>query len=84
MKFLFHYLKDSDLHQIAKAIPAIAIQNKISCLTILDDKIASIVKKKCKCFAFSKPYSSHIFSSFGDCNEGKKIAFDGDGDNCFT
>ncbi|MCL2650009.1 MAG: hypothetical protein FWD60_03155 [Candidatus Azobacteroides sp.] len=84
MKILFYYLAESDLYLMTDIIPSIALKNKISCLTILDNKIASIVKKRCKCFAFSKSYSSHIFSSFGDWEENNKITFDGDGDNCFT
>ena len=84
MKLLFYYLAESDLYLMTDIIPAIALQNKINCLTILDNKIASIVRKRCKCFAFSKTYSSHIFSSFGNQEEDSQIAFDGDGDNCFT
>ena len=83
MKVLYYFIEEGKLRLLIDIVSRIARKNKIEYLTILESQIAGLLKKS-NTFAFSKDFTSNIYSTLdvtSDCNQ---MIFDGDGDNCFT
>lgn len=84
MKVIYHFVNENKFDLMINTVSALAKKNRIEYLTILDPVMACLFKKRNKCFAFSKSYTSHIYTSLDALNENDGIIFDGDGDNGFT
>jgi hypothetical protein len=84
MKIPYYFTGKDRLHLISGIVNHLAKKEKIEYLTLLDKRLVSLFKKKNHCLAFSKSYTSNIYSSFELPLENPPFIFDGDGDNCFT
>jgi hypothetical protein len=84
MKILYYFMETNLLPRMIDVVSQLAMKEKIEYLTLLNPPLARLFKKKNKCFAFSKGYISHVYSSLSVSNESSRTIFDGDGDYCFT
>jgi hypothetical protein len=84
MKITYHFIKEKQYDLMIDIASELARKNRIEYLTVLDPFMAGLFKRNNKCFAFSKSYTSHIYTSLDLPGEPDKIIFDGDGDNAFT
>ncbi len=83
MKVLYHYETEKNTGILAGIIIRLALQEKISHLTILSESLSQAVKSQSAYFLFHKPFNMHLYASF-PLPVNKKLIFDGDGDYCFT
>jgi GNAT superfamily N-acetyltransferase len=84
MKILYYFMDADMLPRMLDVVFQIALKNRIEYLTVLDFRLAWLLKRRNNCFAFSRSYTSHIYSSIVVSKEGFQTVFDGDGDYCFT
>jgi GNAT superfamily N-acetyltransferase len=84
MKIIYHFLEENDWHLMVSIVSEIARKYKIEYLTVLDTHLSRFFKQEKTCFAVTKSYNMHIYSSLGLANQPCKPIFDGDGDNGFT
>ena len=84
MKIIYPFVPKAQWKLLVKAVAVLVKKHHIEYLTLLDPEMSCFFKQKANFFAFSKSYTSHIYSTLAISNEENRLIFDGDGDNCFT